>query len=104
MLILYPFKTYTMNRIQHILAYDLYGELAESDDEVEITVAFFELYAGNVLDLLHGRHRCKLLEDGKGEINITGLREVPAPTPEAFLQVIEEGHRYVILVFKTESP
>lgn len=84
-----------MNGIQHILAYDLYGQLAESD-EVEITVAFFELYAGNVLDLLHGRHRCKLLEDGRGEINITGLREVSAPTPENFLQVIEEGHRYVI--------
>jgi len=86
-------KTYTMNGIQHILAYDLYGQLAESD-EVEITVAFFELYAGNVLDLLHGRHRCKLLEDGRGEINITGLREVSAPTPENFLQVIEEGHRH----------
>jgi len=85
-------KTYTMNGIQQILAYDLYGQLAE--DEYEITVAFFELYAGNVLDLLHGRHRCKLLEDGKGEINITGLREVPAPTPEAFLQAIEEGHSH----------
>lgn len=81
-----------MNGIQQILAYDLYGQLGE--DEYEITVAFFELYAGNVLDLLHGRHRCKLLEDGKGEINITGLREVPAPTPETFLQAIEEGHRY----------
>jgi len=87
-------KTYTMNAIQQILAYDLYGQLAEIGDEYEIMVAFFELYAGNVLDLLHGRHRCKLLEDGKGEINITGLREVPAPTPETFLQAIEEGHSH----------
>nr|Q39493.1 RecName: Full=Diatom spindle kinesin-1 [Cylindrotheca fusiformis]AAB05681.1 diatom spindle kinesin 1 [Cylindrotheca fusiformis] len=85
-------KTYTMNGIQQILAYDLYGQLAEHTDDLEITVAFFELYSGNVLDLLHGCQRCKLLEDGNGEVNITGLREVPAPTPEAFLQVIEEGH------------
>ena len=89
-------KTFTMNGIQQILAHDLYGQLAdENDDELEITVAFFELYGGYVQDLLHNRKRCKLLEDGKGEVNITGLCEVPAPTPEDFLQVIEEGNRYV---------
>jgi hypothetical protein len=82
-----------MNGIQQILAYDLYAQLEENDDDLEITVAFYELYSGNVRDLLHGCQQCKLLEDGNGEINITGLREVPAPTPEAFLQAIEEGHR-----------
>jgi kinesin family protein 2/24 len=83
-------KTYTMNGIQHILAHDLYGQL--QGDNLEITVAFFELYGGYVQDLLHGRNRCKLLEDGKGEVNITGLQEVPADSPEQFLQIIEEGH------------
>ena len=87
-----------MNGIQHILAYDLYGQLAASNEDLEITVAFFELYGGYVQDLLHGRKRCKLLEDGKGEVNITGLQEKPAPTPEEFLRVIEEGHRYVVFV------
>jgi kinesin family protein 2/24 len=92
-------KTYTMNGIQQILAYDLYGQLEElqaaTGSGLEITVAFFELYGGFIQDLLHQRQRCKLLEDGQGEVNITGLQEVPAPTPEEFLQVIEEGHRYV---------
>jgi len=32
------------------------------------------------------------LEDGKGEVNITGLQEVRAATAEDFLRVIEEGH------------
>jgi hypothetical protein len=81
------------------LAYDLYGQLEElqaaTGRGLEITVAFFELYAGFIQDLLHQRQRCKLLEDGQGGVNITGLQEVPAPTPEEFLQVIEEGHRYV---------
>ena len=85
-------KTYTMNGIQQILAHDLYGQLAEVQSELDITVAFFELYGGYCQDLLHGRKRCKLLEDGKGEINITGLQEVPAPTAEDFLKVIEKGH------------
>ena len=82
-----------MNGIQQILAHDLYSQLAEENDEdLEITVAFFELYGGYVQDLLHNRARCQLLDDGKGEINIRGLCEVPAPTAEEFLQVIEEGN------------
>ena len=86
-------KTYTMSGIQQILAYDLYGQLAEeTQTEYDITVAFFELYGGYIQDLLHNRQRCKLLEDAKGEVNITGLQEVPAPTPEDFLRLIEEGH------------
>jgi kinesin family protein 2/24 len=85
-------KTHTMNGIQQILAYDLYGEQKECDADLEIHVAFFELYGGFIQDLLHDRKRCKLLEDGKGEVNITGLTEVAAPTPEAFLQIIEQGN------------
>ena len=83
-------KTYTMNGIQQILAYDLYGE--QRDEELEIHVAFFELYGGLVQDLLHDRKKCKLLEDGKGEVNITGLTEVAAPTPKDFLSIIEQGN------------
>ena len=82
-------KTFTMNGIQQILAYDLYAQL----NGCERTVAFFELYGGFIQDLLHQRKRCKLLEDGKGEVNITGLQEVPAPTPEDFLRVLDEGNR-----------
>ena len=86
-------KTFTMNAIQQILAYDLYGQLAELNEDVQVHVAFFELYGGFIQDLLHQRQRCKLLEDGKGEVNITGLQEVTAPTPEEFLHILEEGHR-----------
>ena len=90
-------KTFTMNGIQQILAYDLYAQLQEaaSAGGYETTVAFFELYGGFIQDLLHQRRRCKLLEDGKGEVNITGLQEVPAPTPDDFLRVLSEGNRYV---------
>jgi kinesin family member 2/24 len=86
-------KTYTMSGIQQILAHDLFGELRDRGMNVEITLAFFELYGGFIQDLLHDRQRCKLLEDGKGEVNITGLREVPAPSATSFLKVIEAGHR-----------
>jgi kinesin family protein 2/24 len=81
-----------MNGIQQILAHDLYEELKEHGANIEIKLAFFELYGGFIQDLLHDRKRCKLLEDGKGEVNITGLQEVSAPTAGSFLQVIEDGH------------
>lgn len=85
-------KTHTMNGIQQILAHDLYEELKNANENIEINLAFFELYGGYIQDLLHDRKRCKLLEDGKGEVNITGLQEVRARTANEFLQVIDEGH------------
>ncbi|KAG7369138.1 diatom spindle kinesin 1 [Nitzschia inconspicua] len=85
-------KTYTMSAIQQILAHDLYEELKEQGIQVEVTLAFFELYGGFVQDLLHDRKRCKLLEDGKGEVNITGLQEVPARSAEDFLRIVSAGH------------
>lgn len=88
-------KTFTMNGIQQILAYDLYAQIFTTTKDVQIRVAMFELYGGFVQDLLHERQRCKLLEDSKGEINITGLRDVPAPTANDLLRVLEQGNRYV---------
>jgi len=85
-------KTHTMNGIQQILAHDLYEEMKDQDENIEIRLAFFELYSGYIQDLLHNRNRCKLLEDGKGEVNITGLQEVRADTARDFLRVIEDGH------------
>ena len=78
-----------MNGIQQILAHDLYDELKHQAQGIEIRLAFFELYSGYIQDLLHDRKRCKLLEDGKGEVNITGLQEVRAATAEDFF----ENHR-----------
>lgn len=84
-------KTHTMSGIQKILAHDLYQELNSSRLDVEVRLTFFELYGGFIQDLLHDRKRCKLLEDGKGEVNITGLKEVRASTAAEFLQVIDDG-------------
>lgn len=84
-------KTFTMNGIQQILAYDLYAQISAAGD-LDVQVAMFELYGGFVQDLLHEGKRCKLLEDAKGEVNITGLEEVPAQTAEDFLKALEKGN------------
>jgi kinesin family protein 2/24 len=90
-------KTHTMNGIQQILCQDLYAQMQTNTQvnasNTEVTLAFFELYGGFIQDLLHDRHRCKLLEDAQGEVNITGLQEFPANDPESFWRLVEEGNK-----------
>mmetsp|Transcript_13937 Transcript_13937/g.33409 ORF Transcript_13937/g.33409 Transcript_13937/m.33409 type:complete len:618 (-) Transcript_13937:121-1974(-) len=85
-------KTFTMSSIQRILANDLFHQLDERNMDVDVTLAFFEIYDGSVQDLLNNRTKCKVLEDGKGQVNITGLQEFPASGPDDFLKIIDDGH------------
>ena len=92
-------KTHTMNGIQLMLREDLFILLSNPEEEgacslknTDVLLAFFELYNGRVQDLLNNGQRLKLLEDGKGEINITGLRQVPVTDPESFSKLLEEGN------------
>ena len=82
-------KTYTMNGIQELLCDDLYSILPS---HTKVFVSFFELYGGMVQDLLHERQRLKILEDGKGEVVIHGLRELEAPTPASFHEIARRGN------------
>ena len=86
-----------MNGLQHILCSDLYAQLNGSSklnlEDTIVTIAFFELYGGFIQDLLNDRTRCKLLEDAKGEVNITGLSEHEASDPEAFLALVDAGNK-----------
>eukprot|EP00550_Attheya_septentrionalis_P012955 CAMPEP_0198304958 /NCGR_PEP_ID=MMETSP1449-20131203/57663_1 /TAXON_ID=420275 /ORGANISM="Attheya septentrionalis, Strain CCMP2084" /LENGTH=591 /DNA_ID=CAMNT_0044007487 /DNA_START=561 /DNA_END=2336 /DNA_ORIENTATION=- len=93
-------KTHTMGGIQSMVAEDLFLLLNEHGveggctlDDTNVSVAFFEIYGGRIQDLLNNRFRLKLLEDGKGEVVITGLEERSANDAAEFLRLIEEGNR-----------
>jgi len=95
-------KTYTMNGIQGMVAEDIFRVLEENEERGEgvcmssntvVTVSFFELYGGRCQDLLNDRHRLKILEDGKGEVVITGLEEYQASDPSDFLTLVDAGNR-----------
>src|SRR3569623_87823 len=83
-----------MQVIQTLLAQDLFALISSNDPTTNVTVgiSFYELYGGCVQDLLHQRQRLKVLEDGKGEINVHGLTERTADTVEAFWEILEEGN------------
>eukprot|EP01063_Lacrimia_lanifica_P008393 TRINITY_DN1543_c0_g2_i3.p1 TRINITY_DN1543_c0_g2~~TRINITY_DN1543_c0_g2_i3.p1 ORF type:complete len:487 (+),score=176.38 TRINITY_DN1543_c0_g2_i3:1-1461(+) len=56
-----------------------------------VSVAFYEIYGRKVFDLLNGRNRCMVREDGDKNINICGLTEQPAGSIDEVLRMIDEG-------------
>jgi kinesin family member 2/24 len=82
-----------MQGIQEMLVHDLFLLLEDdvgcSLDDTAVMVSFFELYSGSIQDLLNERARLKVLEDGNGEINLTGLTEVEANDPQQLLEILE---------------
>lgn len=83
-------KTYTMSGIQNMVAEDLFMLL---DEDSLVTVSFFELYGGRIQDLLNKRQRLKILEDGKGEVVVTGLEEFEANDASELMALVDTGNR-----------
>jgi len=90
-------KTHTMNGIEAMVAEDIFHLLSNGDgpnlDDTMVLVSFFEIYGGRIQDLLNKRNRLKVLEDGKGEVVVTGLREFEANDPQHLLEYIESAQK-----------
>lgn len=90
-----------MGGIQSMVAQDIFALLDDPEgddscctaDNTIVTVAFFELYGGRVQDLLNNRQRLKVLEDGKGEVVVSGLEEFEASDPTEFMTLVDTGNR-----------
>jgi len=99
-------KTHTMSGIQNLVAEDIFMVLSglhsdgtESGDTCTlsntfVSVSFFEIYGGGVQDLLNDRKRLRILEDGKGEVVVSGLEEYEANTPAQLLNLMDTAQRY----------
>jgi len=91
-------KTHTMEGIQTRVAEDLFhtistGESGCTDENTLVSVAYFEIYGGYVQDLLNKRRKLRVLEDGNGEIVVTGLQEFEATDANEFLELIAAGNK-----------
>ncbi|KAL7515964.1 hypothetical protein ACHAWF_000019, partial [Thalassiosira exigua] len=53
----------------------------------------FEIYGGRIQDLLHGRKRLKVLEDGSGEVVVSGLGELSVSGSRELLALLDRGAR-----------
>jgi pSer/pThr/pTyr-binding forkhead associated (FHA) protein len=91
-------KTFTMAGegreigIYHMAAADIFKLRAESYPELMISASFFEIYGGQVYDLLNNRARLLVQEDGRQQVCVTGLTEFAMESVEEVLSMINEGN------------
>ncbi|XP_021461889.2 kinesin-like protein KIF2A isoform X3 [Oncorhynchus mykiss] len=60
--------------------------------ELQVYATFFEIYSGKVFDLLNGKAKLRVLEDGKQQVQVVGLHERDVKCTEDVLKLIEVGN------------
>lgn len=92
-------KTYTMAGegmdvigVYHMTADELLRLHKEKYPHLLVTVAFFELYGGQVFDLLNRRKRLMVQENAKHEVVVSGLTERPIKSAAHVMKIIDDGN------------
>lgn len=57
-----------------------------------VSCSFFEIYSGKVFDLLNNKSKLRVLEDGKQQVQIVGLREKEVKSVDSVLELIQHGN------------
>ncbi|NWU87780.1 KIF24 protein, partial [Onychorhynchus coronatus] len=92
-------KTYTMigtprnPGLYALAARDIFGQLeaSPSGKDLFVFISFYEIYCGQLYDLLNGRKRLHAREDSKHVVQIVGLQEVQVESVDELLEVILKG-------------
>ncbi|NXU76812.1 KIF24 protein, partial [Oreotrochilus melanogaster] len=92
-------KTYTMigthrnPGLYALAAKDIFRHLeaSQSRKDLLVLISFYEIYCGQLYDLLNGRKRLFAREDSKHVVQIVGLREVQVDSVDLLLEVILKG-------------
>jgi len=59
---------------------------------ISVSCSYFEIYSGKVFDLLSGKSKLRVLEDGKQQVVIVGLTEKDVDCVEDVLKLITHGN------------
>ncbi|KAL6060757.1 hypothetical protein STEG23_024685, partial [Scotinomys teguina] len=94
-------KTYTMigthqnPGLYALAAKDIFKQLkvSQSRRNLFVWISFYEIYCGQLYDLLNRRKRLFAREDSKHVVQIVGLRELQVDSVELLLQVILKGSK-----------
>ncbi|KAH8377886.1 hypothetical protein KR093_007709 [Drosophila rubida] len=83
--------------IYALAARDVFSELAKPkyrDQGASVTCSYFEIYGSKVFDLLlPEKPMLRVLEDGRQQVVIVGLTQMPVTKVEEVLGIIEQGNR-----------
>ncbi|XP_008069192.1 kinesin-like protein KIF24 [Carlito syrichta] len=94
-------KTYTMigthqnPGLYALAAKDIFRQLevSQSRKHLFVWISFYEIYCGQLYDLLNKRKRLFAREDSKHVVQIVGLRELQVDSVELLLEVILKGSK-----------
>jgi len=83
------------NGIYALAAQDVFKLLRSSKHKTKnlvVSCSYFEIYSGKVFDLLSGKSKLRVLEDGKQQVQIVGLMESEVSSVEDVLKLITSGN------------
>jgi len=85
-------KTYTMKGLEKEAIDDLYNESEKMGNIFDFYVSFFEIYRGNLYDLLNNKNKVEILDDKNGKVHIYGLYNQIADSPEMMHHIIDSAN------------
>ncbi|CAO3578657.1 unnamed protein product [Absidia cylindrospora] len=91
-------KTYTMLDTQHglyvLAARDVFSLLCQPEHQhLSAYIGFYEIYQGQLYDLLNARKKLFAREDGKQNVVIVGLKEYAIKNVDDLMKVFEYGNQ-----------
>ena len=76
-----------------LAARDIFDKLKNPENShLSVYIGFYEIYQGQLHDLLNERKKLHAREDGKSSVVISGLREYEIVNVEGLMQVFEYGN------------
>ena len=85
-------KTYTMKGIETLAIDALYANGEKMGNKYDFYISFFEIYGGRLYDLLNNKNKLQVLDDKKGKVQIYGLINQLAETPEMMHRIIDAAN------------
>ncbi|XP_049548906.1 kinesin-like protein Klp10A isoform X2 [Anopheles darlingi] len=90
-----PGQQNCQNGIYALAANDMFDLLQSpqyADYNFIVTASFYEIYSGKVFDLMADKRKLRVLEDGKKQVQLVGLKEMEVSSVEEVLAVISAGN------------
>lgn len=75
--------------IQNLAIDTLFRASSKGGKKFELYVSFFEIYGGRLYDLLNNKNKLQVLEDKNQKVQIFGLEEKIANTPDEMRMIID---------------
>merc|ERR1719427_1807583 len=72
--------------------FQLLNSSKHANKDLVVSCSYFEIYGGKVFDLLSGKSKLKVMEDGKQQVVVVGLTETEVASVDDVLKLITHGN------------